>query len=75
MADDATDLIIERMDAKDELTFQGGDTLDVKASIVLVVLTFLAGQSADLLTKGNLNCLQTARLIKCHLLFYFGPTY
>jgi hypothetical protein len=48
-------LIIERLNAKDELTYQRGDTLDVKASIVLVVVTFLAGQSADLLAKGNLT--------------------
>jgi hypothetical protein len=50
-----SDLIIERLNAKDELTYQRGDTLDVKASIVLVVVTFLAGQSADLLAKGNLT--------------------
>src|SRR5579863_10314787 len=50
-----SDLIIERLSAKDELTYQRGDTLDVKASIVLVVVTFLAGQSADLLAKGNLT--------------------
>jgi hypothetical protein len=50
------DLILERLDAKDELTYQRGDTLDVKASIVLVVVTFLAGQSADLLARGNLTC-------------------
>jgi hypothetical protein len=56
-SDDGTGLIIERLSAKDELTFQRGDTLDVKASIVLVVVTFLAGQSADLLAKGNLTCL------------------
>lgn len=48
-------LIIERLNAKDELTYQRGDTLDVKASIVLVVITFLAGQSAELLTRGNLT--------------------
>jgi hypothetical protein len=48
-------LIIERLNAKDELTYQRGDTLDVKASIVLVVVTFLAGQSADLLARGNLT--------------------
>jgi hypothetical protein len=61
--DDGTDLIIERLNAKDELTFQGGDTLDVKASIVLVVVTFLAVQSADLLTKGNLTCIGKATQI------------
>jgi hypothetical protein len=57
MLDDdvGSDLIIERLNAKDELTYQRGDTLDVKASIVLVVVTFLAGQSADLLAKGNLT--------------------
>ncbi|MGA7693641.1 MAG: hypothetical protein WCA76_01365 [Candidatus Sulfotelmatobacter sp.] len=48
-------LIVERLNAKDELTYQRGDTLDVKASIVLVVVTFLAGQSAELLAKGNLT--------------------
>jgi hypothetical protein len=55
-----SDLIIERLNAKDELTYQRGDTLDVKGSIVLVVVTFLAGQSADLLAKGNLTCLGRA---------------
>jgi hypothetical protein len=38
-------------------TNQRGDTLDVKASIVLVVVTFLAAQSGDLLAKGNLTSL------------------
>jgi hypothetical protein len=56
-SDEGTALIIERLNAKDELTYQRGDTLDVKASIVLVVVTFLAGQSAELLAKGNLTCL------------------
>jgi hypothetical protein len=55
---DEADLIIERLSAKDELTFQRGDTLDVKASIVLVVVTFLAAQSVDLLSKGNLTSLE-----------------
>jgi hypothetical protein len=59
MPDDdvGSNLIIDRVSAKDELTYQRGDTLDVKASIVLVVVTFLAGQSADLLAKGNLTSL------------------
>jgi hypothetical protein len=56
-SDEGTALIIERLNAKDELTYQFGDTLDVKVSIVLVVVTFLAGQSIDLLAKGNLTCL------------------
>ena len=50
-----SDLIIERLNAKDELTYQRGDTLDVKGSIVLVVVTFLAGESADLLARGNIT--------------------
>jgi hypothetical protein len=54
-ADNLDPLILERLSAKDELTYQRGDTLDLKASIVLVVVTFLAGQSADLLAKGNLT--------------------
>jgi hypothetical protein len=55
--DEGTALIVERLNAKDELTYQVGDALDVKVSIVLVVVTFLAGQSIDLLAKGNLTCL------------------
>jgi hypothetical protein len=58
-----SDLIIERLNAKDELTYQRGDTLDVKGSIVLVVVTFLAGQSADLLAKGNLSSIGKAAQI------------
>lgn len=62
--DESTDLIIERLRAKDELTFHDGDALDVKASIVLVVVTFLAAQSADLLSKGSLTPLEsTAQII------------
>ncbi len=55
--DEGTALLVERLNAKDELTYQRGDTLDVKASIVLVVVTFLAGESAELLAKGDLTCL------------------
>ena len=55
ITDEGTALIVERLNAKDELTYQRGDTLDVKASIVLVVVTFLAGESAELLAKGNLT--------------------
>lgn len=59
-----SDLIIDRLNAKDELTYQRGDTLDVKASIVLVVVTFLAGQSADLLARGNLTASgKTAQIV------------
>jgi len=37
---------------QDDFEFQLGDTLDIKTSIVLVVITFLATQSADFL-KGT----------------------
>jgi len=62
-SDEATALIIERLNAKDELTYQRGDALDVKVSIVLLVVTFLAGQSIDLFAKGNLTCLGKAAQI------------
>lgn len=45
------------------MTYQRGDPLDVKGSIVLVVVTFLAGQSADLLARGNLTCFGKAAQI------------
>jgi hypothetical protein len=47
------ELLIERLtDRASQLSAQS-DTLDVKASILLVVVTFLAGQSADLLSKHH----------------------
>jgi hypothetical protein len=45
------DLLIERLTNRESQLSQQSDTLDVKASILLVVVTFLAGQSADLLSK------------------------
>jgi hypothetical protein len=45
--------ILERLQAKDSLLFALSDTLDVKSSIVLVVVTFLATQTADFLTNAQ----------------------
>lgn len=39
----------EFVKSQDQLEFQLGDTLDIKTSIVLVVITFLAAQSTDFL--------------------------
>jgi hypothetical protein len=51
------------LNAKDDLAFKFGDTLDVKASIGLVVITFLGTQTAYFLDKniaGVSHFLQTA---------------
>src|SRR5690348_4795153 len=39
----------EYLKSQDDLEFELGDTLDVKTSIALVLITFLATQSADFL--------------------------
>jgi hypothetical protein len=43
------DTVFEFIKSQDDLEFTLGDTLDIKTSIVLVVITFLATQSADFL--------------------------
>lgn len=45
------DRLLEELSAKDDLAFKLGDTLDMKASIGLVVITFLGTQTAYLLDK------------------------
>ena len=42
--------VIKRLDLKDDQAFKLGDAIDVKASIALVVITFLATQTASFLT-------------------------
>jgi|ERR1700733_11083579 len=43
--------LLAELTTKDDLAFQLGDTLDVKGSIVMVVITFLGTQTAYLLDK------------------------
>lgn len=45
------DRILAELSVKDDLSFKLGDTLDVKASIGMVVITFLGTQTAYLLDK------------------------
>src|SRR5688572_28070342 len=54
MADLTAD-VLERLEAKDELLFDLSDTLDSKASIALVIVTFLATQSGVFLSNSGLN--------------------
>ena len=43
---------LEEINAKEDLSLRLGDALDVKASIGLAIILFLATQSAYLLDKG-----------------------
>jgi hypothetical protein len=43
--------LLEELTAKDDLVFKLGDTLDMKSSIVLVVITFLGTQTAYFFDK------------------------
>lgn len=45
--------VIKRLDLKDDQTFKAGDAIDVKASIGLVVITFLATQTGVFLTTAG----------------------
>lgn len=47
--------VVERLYAKDAMELDLGNTLDVKASLVLVLITFLAAQTQDWLAKGTLG--------------------
>jgi hypothetical protein len=51
---DVTGVVLEQLRAKDAQLFSLSDAFDVKASIALVVITFLATQSAAFLEKGSL---------------------
>ena len=46
-----TNELVKSLEQKDRMFFSLSDTLDVKASIGLVLITFLAAQTADLLSK------------------------
>ena len=46
-------VLLERISAKDALTFGLSDTLDTKASIALVVITFLGTQTAWFVTEKH----------------------
>jgi hypothetical protein len=48
-----TEILIRRLDIIDDQAFKLGDTIDVKASIGLVVITFLATQSASFLAVNE----------------------
>lgn len=49
--DGVNERLLDELNAKDDLAIRLGDTLDVKASIGLVVITFLATQTAYFLDK------------------------
>lgn len=48
------DLVADDAKRLDEIIFQTGDVLDVKASIILVAVTFLATLSGEILTVSDL---------------------
>lgn len=53
MTIDAT--ILDRISARDSLAFEMGDALDTKASIALVVITFLGTQTAWFVTERRID--------------------
>jgi hypothetical protein len=60
------DRLLAELNVKDDLAFKFGDTLDVKASIGMVVITFLATETAYLLDKhvtGISHMLQAGSVI------------
>jgi len=60
------DRILAELNLKDDLAFKLGDTLDVKASIGMVVITFLGTETAYLLDKhvtGISHWLQTGAVV------------
>lgn len=64
--DSINDRLLAELNSKDDLAFKLGETLDVKASIGLVVITFLGTQTAYLLDKhvtGVFHALQDVLVI------------
>lgn len=60
------ELLTARLDRQDEFYFGLSDTLDVKASLALIVVVFLADQSGDILSSPNLpSGLFWLQLIAC----------
>ncbi len=53
----ADELLFRKMDERDKLEFSLCDSTDVKASILLLLITFLAGLTASLLTEKKLSTL------------------
>jgi hypothetical protein len=62
MQKEILDAIWEEMKRLDEINFQAGDVLDVKASIILVVLTLLGGLSTTVLSLQNTP--ETAKILQ-----------
>jgi len=54
MTSNISDLVAQRLDVKDDQLLRMGDALDVKASIELIVITFLATQTADFLNNAQI---------------------
>jgi hypothetical protein len=55
-----------------EYSISLGDTLDMKANIWLVVITFLATQTAYFLSKGLLGCVFWGQVVSAFLLVIAG---
>jgi hypothetical protein len=56
-------MVSERLKDQDEREFALGDTLDIKTSIALVIITFLATQSAEFLKTALPPCWHTIQSI------------
>lgn len=64
---------LARLEERDSVVFGLSDTHDMKASIALVVIVFLADQSGDLLSGGTLShALYGTQVVSCALLFLAG---
>jgi hypothetical protein len=59
--------LLEALNAKDDLVFKLGDTLDVKSSIVMVVITFVGTETAYFFTKDLSG---TTHVFQCISVFF-----
>lgn len=72
---DVNERLLDELNAKDDLAIKLGDTLDVKASIGLVVITFLATQTAYFLDKhisGAAHNMQVGSVVCLSVALFFA---
>lgn len=73
--DGMNERLLEELSSKDDLAIRLGDTLDVKASIGLVVITFLATQTAYFLDKhisGAAHIMQVGSVVCLSVALFFA---
>jgi len=70
--DSMQSILLKEFTSESERSFSLGDTFDMKANVLLVVITFLAGQTAYFLSIAHSSAVRHGQMLSAFLLIVCG---